>query len=123
MFANNEVYGIFHIGTHEKRSNFKGNMKLNDETNIMDIKRAGSYDYLKKQEYNVDSVHDGTSTFVFGSNLSNAYDDNCQRKVSHDTKTSNTLDLAYIWMFLLIVHQLIHVITLCKVRFLTTIFM
>ncbi|CAH1432183.1 unnamed protein product [Lactuca virosa] len=93
IFGNSQVNGIFHIGTHdEKRSSFKGSMKLDDETNITKSKGAGSSDHLKKQEDNVDSVLDGNSTFVFGSNLGNAFGDNPQCKVPHDSKTSNIHD-------------------------------
>ncbi|CAI9297654.1 unnamed protein product [Lactuca saligna] len=94
IFGNSQVNGIFHIGTHDgKKSSFKGNMKVDDETNIMKSQGAGSSDHLKKQEKdNVDSVLDGNSTFVFGSNLCNAFGDNPQCKVSHDTKTSNIHD-------------------------------
>ncbi|XP_023739901.1 uncharacterized protein LOC111888018 isoform X1 [Lactuca sativa] len=93
IFGNNKVNGIFHIGTHnEKKSSFKGNMKVDDETNIMKSQGAGSSDHLKKQGDNVDSVLDGNSTFVFGSNLGNAFGDNPQCKVPHDTKTSNIHD-------------------------------
>ncbi|KAI3737830.1 hypothetical protein L2E82_27843 [Cichorium intybus] len=46
----------------------------------------------KKQEDNVDSVLGGNSTFVFGSNLGNAFSGTPLSKASHDAKTSNIHD-------------------------------
>ncbi|KAI3514411.1 hypothetical protein L1887_12792 [Cichorium endivia] len=83
-FGNTKVDGIFHIGIHnEKKSSFKGNMKV-DELNTTKSN--------KKQEDNIDSVLGGNSTFVFGSNLGNAFSGTPLSKVSHDTKTSTIHD-------------------------------
>ncbi|KAL4571734.1 hypothetical protein LXL04_018499 [Taraxacum kok-saghyz] len=84
MFGNSKVNGIFH---NETRSSFKENIKLDDEINITKSKGAEIHDYLKKQE-----DLDGNSTFVFGSNLTNAFSDTPVSKLPHDTKTSNIHD-------------------------------
>ncbi|KAI3801303.1 hypothetical protein L1987_29407 [Smallanthus sonchifolius] len=79
MFFDSKVNGLFHIGNqNQERSNCKGRRKLNKQMNN-----------LKKQDKNVDSVHDGNYSFIFGSCLGNAFSDTPKSKVFDESKTSN----------------------------------
>ncbi|XP_071697158.1 uncharacterized protein [Rutidosis leptorrhynchoides] len=86
MFSNSKVNQVFHVGSQtENAPSFKGRKKLNNE--MSNLKSKGA-----KQDNTIDSFRDGSSHFVFKSNLGNVSGDNAQSKVSTETKTTNIPD-------------------------------
>ncbi|KAL8236678.1 hypothetical protein R6Q59_017759 [Mikania micrantha] len=93
MFWDSKVNGLFHFGNQDKKSSpCKGRRKYNKQKNNLKSEGAESWDYLKKQDNNVDSVCDGNNCFVFGSYFSNAFSKTPLSKVSDKAKTSNIHD-------------------------------
>ncbi|KAI7755133.1 hypothetical protein M8C21_026003, partial [Ambrosia artemisiifolia] len=88
-----KVYGVFHVGNqNEKKSSCKGRRKLNKQKNNLKSEGAGSRDYLKNQESNIESVRDGNFSFSFGSYAGNAFSDVPQSKIFNESKASNVND-------------------------------
>ncbi|XP_076890050.1 uncharacterized protein LOC143541009 [Bidens hawaiensis] len=93
LFFDSKVDGLFHIGIENKSTlSCKGRRKVSKRMNNPKSEGAGACDGLKKQGINIDPVHDGNTSFVFGSRLGNATSDIPQSKAFDELKTSNIHD-------------------------------